>query len=450
MQTSCSTFFILCFIGLLIQPVYAQNDSNELTVEESVRMGLEHSYSLQIARADKEESEAAHSQAQARRLPSIRSQASYMRLSNNIPEVDFQIPGTDSTVTVLPVEVNQFHSEVSIEQPLFTGGRLNRQIEAADHRANAAGLMEKQEQAQVAFEIRQAYWNLYRAQSSLETLDAALNQVEEHLRDVQTRVDEGAALRSDLLSVRTRRSEVLLDQVEARSRIRVARLELNRLIGLPAETEIEPVAPDETATIPYEMEDLTEQAMEQRPDLNALSEQVKANEAEMSSVKSGWLPELNLVGRYVYARPNQYFFAEQDQFRGSWEAGVSLRWDIWSGGQRIHETSRARAQLQRAEASLANRRDQVHLEATRQYLELERSMEAIEAAAENVEAAEEAYRSIRVQFDEGAALSTQLMDAEYDLRMAQARHTEAVSDYQIANAAILNALGQVWGGGNDL
>lgn len=413
-------------------------------------MGLEQSNRLKMSQADRQESEAAYKEVRSGRLPVVQGRANYMRLSDNIPSVDFTIPGTDSTFTVLPVELNQFHTELSIQQPLFTGGRLSRQIEAAGRRTDAAILMEQQEQAEVAFEIRQAYWNLYRAQATTQTLDAALEQVDEHLRDVGSRVEEGTALQAEMLRVRTRRSEVRLEQVEARSRIRMARLELNRLIGLPSDTETQPIAREHLKTVPYGMEDLTENALGQRPDLHAMAEQVRAQETEVEAVKNGWLPEISLVGRYVHARPNQYFFAEQDQFRGTWEAGVALRWNIWSGGQRVHQTERTIAQLRRTEAGFAERRDQIKMEVAQHYLELERAMEAMEAASENIEAAEEAYRSVQNQYNAGTALSSHVLDAEYDRRTAQARYVGVVADYEIAQAALLKAIGQVWGGFDDL
>lgn len=429
--------------GLFALSAQAQT-GNQLTVEESVKMGLEHSYQLRAAEADVEGAEAALRQSRSSRLPTIQGQASYMRLSDNIPEVDYEVPGTDTTYTLLPVELDQFHSELSVEQLLFAGGRLNKQIEAADHQAEAAGLMEKQEQVEVAFQIREAYWNLYRAQAAHEVIESALERVDTHLRNVQNRVEEGAALRTELLNAKTRRSEVLLDQVESRSRVQVARLELNRLLGLPEDAQTEPVAPDEPGASPFGMDGLKERALEQRPELQALSEQVGAREAEISAVRGEWFPQISLVGRYVYARPNQYFFAEQDQFRGTWEAGVRLQWNIWSGGQRFAETSQARAQLRKAEAQLADRKEQARVEVSRQYLELERAAEAIDVAANSVDAAEEAFQSMRRQYKEGVALSEQVLDAEHAYRQAQSRHAEALADYEIAYAAVLNALGQIW------
>ncbi|HLR91194.1 MAG TPA: TolC family protein [Balneolaceae bacterium] len=441
-------FIGIGFTGIFFQTVQAQT-TESLTVEESVERGLEYNFRLHAASADAEAAEASHRMSRAARLPSIRTRASYMRLSDNIPSVDFIIPGTETPVTLLPVELNQFYSEVSIEQPLFTGGRLNSQIDAAEHQAEASRLMEKQEQADVAFEIRQAYWNLYRALATREALETAVTRVDEHLRDVRNRVEEGTALRTDLLNAETRRSEVLLDRVDAQSQVRVARLVLNRLIGLPSDTETEVIYPEGIGAVSYEMDNLVESAYEQQPGLLALSEQVSAHQAEVRAIQGGWLPEVSLVGRYIYARPNQYFFAEQDQFRGTWEAGVALRWNIWSGGQRLSETSRAKALLRSAEAGMAEMKNQINIEVARRYLELERSAEALEVAATGIGTAEEAFRSARMQYQQGVALAAQVLDAEDAYRSALARYAAAVADQEIARASIWNALGQIWGDHNE-
>jgi len=437
-------FIGIGFTGIFFQTVQAQI-TETLTVEESVERGLEYNFRLQGAAADTDAAEASYRMSRAARLPSIRSQASYMRLSDNIPSVDFVFPGTDTPVTLLPFERNQFYSEVTIEQPLFTGGRLNSHIDAAGHQTEAARQAEKQEQADVAFEIRQAYWNLYRAEVAHEVLVTAVARVDEHLRNVRNRVEEGTALRTDLLSAETRRSEVLLEQVDTRSDVRVARLVLNRLIGLSSDAKPEIIPPEGIRPVTYEVSTLVEHAHDQQPGLQALSEQVSARHSEVRAVQGGWLPEISLIGRYVYARPNQYFFAEQDQFHGTWEAGVNLRWTLWSGGQRLSETSRAKAQLRSAEANVAEMENQISIEVTSRYLELERAAEAVEVAAAGVDTAEESFRAASLQYREGAALAAQVLDAEHAYRSAQSRYAAAVAGLEIARASIWHALGQIRG-----
>ncbi|HLR32918.1 MAG TPA: TolC family protein, partial [Fodinibius sp.] len=55
------------------------------------------------------------------------------------------------------------------------------------------------------------------------------------------------------------------------------------------------------------------------------------------------------------------------------------------------------------------------------------------------------YESTRSQFREGVVLSEQVLDAEYAYRKAQARHAQAIADYEIEYASVLHAMGQIWG-----
>lgn len=437
----------ICYVVLLFVSVLAASARGqavrELTPDESVRLGLEQNARLRAADADVGAARATYRQARAGLLPAIRSQANYTRLSSNIPGVEFTIPGTDSTVTFQGVQLDRVHSELSVEQPVFAP-RLRHELRAAAHEVEAAELDAEQERADIAFEIRRAYWNLSRALAVRASLNTALAQVDQHLRDVRDRLAAGAALRRDLLAAQTRRSEVQLEIVEADNAVRVGQLELNRLIGLPLATPVRPVAEVEVDSAIVPIDVLTTTALDERPELNALSQQVMALRARVGAAQGDRLPEVNFTGRYVYARPNPYFFSEQDRFRGTYELGLHARWDLWEGGRRSAQTSEARARLAAAEARLVDARAQVAVDVARQQLDVVRSTEAIEVAAQNVREAEESFRVVRQQYEEGAALSADVLDAEQAYRRAQARRAESLADYAIARAALLSAQGRVW------
>lgn len=440
-------FLLFLGTGCLLVGVAKAQPTRSLTADEAVRLGLEHNAMLRAARADADAARAAYRQARAARLPSLSSQASYTRLSDNIPEIAFStdfLPGPDTTFTLAPVELNRYYAEVAVEQPLFTGFRLRNQIRASRHRAEAAAYEASQEEADVALQIRQAYWRLYQALTMQEATGEALALVEAHLQDVQNRRDVGAALVSDVLTAQTRRSEVLLENVEARNAVRVARLELNRLAGLPLDAEVRPTAEVTVEPLPDDAAVLVARAQEAQPTLDALGAQVDALEAQVAATRGAWLPEVALAGRYVYARPNQYFFTEQDAFKATWEAGAVLRWNLFDGGARLAETRQAQARLDAAQARLDAAQEGVAITVTRQYLEVQRAAEAVGVAAQIVEEAEETLRMVQQQYAEGAALSAQVLDAEQTARMAQARHAQALADYAIARAALLHALGQTW------
>jgi outer membrane protein TolC len=434
---------LLCLAIIYSIPAKLRAQVRELGADESVQLGLEHNARLRIARADAAAADAAYRRVRAARLPSIRSLATYTRLSSNIPGVEFMLPGLDSTFTFQAVQLDRYHAELTLEQPIFTGFRLANESRAASHAADAAALLAQQERADVAFEIRRTYWNLYRANGVRAAVAAAMTQVERLVVDVRDRLAAGTALTRDVLTAQTRQAEVQLERVEAENAVRVGQLELNRMIGLPFDAAVQPTA-DVTVREPaLALDAATAAALAERPQLAALAEQVRARSAELRAAQGQRFPELSFLGRYVYARPNPYFFAAQDEFHGTWELGLSARWSIWEGGRVNAQTAEARARLDAAEARLADAREEVAVDVARRHLEVLRTRAAVDAAAQNVREAEESFRVVQQQFAEGAALSAEVLDAEQALRRAQARRVDALADHAIAHAALLNVIGRV-------
>ncbi len=426
--------------------------ARQLTVEESVQMGLEHNARLRAARADVDAARAGERQVGAARLPALRSQASYGRLSSNIPGVEFTIPGYDSTFTFQGVQLDRLQTELSLELPLLAQLRLGHEARAAGHDAAAAALSLEQERSDVAFDIRRAYWNLHRALEHRATVQSALAGVDAHLQVVRERVAEGAALTRDLLAAETRRSEVLLEQVEADNAVRVGQLELNRLIGLPLDEPLRPVSEPPAlpahGTVPAPQPAgpglVSSTVDDGRPRIAALERQVLGLRERLDAAGASRLPEVDFYARWLYAKPNPYFFMEQDRFNATWELGLSGRWAIWEGGARGARQQEARSRLEAAEARLQDTAEQVAVETARLRLEVRRAAEAVGVAEQSVGVAVESFRVVGHQFEEGTALSADVLDAEEALRRARARRADALADHAIAEAALLNALGRVW------
>lgn len=453
----CRRFVLACAFAattLTAQTPPAAAQVRELTAEESVSLGLERSPRVRAAEAEAEEARARAREVRAGRLPAVRAQASYTHLGGDIPDAEFTLPGLDTTFTLLPVERDRYHSEVSVEQPIFAGGRLRQGARSAARVAAAAEWSAEQARADVALDVRVAYWTLHGALAALEAVDAALAGMDEHLREVRRRFEEGAVLRSEVLAAQTRRSEVQLERVEADNAVRVARLELNRLVGLPAGTEVRPApvtdptpgvgpAPEPAFLAPGRAA-LAEQAVAARPELLALEEQVAALRAQESAARGGRLPELAFVSRYIYAQPNPYVFTEQGTFRGTWEAGLAVRWNLWEGGAQAARVAQARERVRAGEARLEEARELAVVDVSRRSLEARRATEALAVAAEHMAHASESLRVTRQQWAEGVALSAQVLEAEAAYRQARARQARAQAEHEIARATLLRAVGEVW------
>lgn len=418
----------------------------ELTPEESVRLALEHDARIRAADADVAAAGARHREARAGLYPSVRAQANYTRLGGDIPETDITLPGLDTAVTILPIERDRYQAEIGLEQPLFAGGRLRRAAEAAEREADAVGLQAVQRRADVALEARTAYWTLYGALEERDAVEAALALMEEHLGDVGNRYEEGVVLQSELLAARARRSEVALQRVEVANAVRLARLELNRLVGFPPGTEVRPAAGPEAADVeplPPDLDAFVASAVAAQPRLRARAAEVESLRAGAAAARGTRFPDVAATGRYVYARPNPFVFTEQGTFRGTWEAGLVVRWPLWEGGGREARVAEARDRLRAAEARLEVARQDAAVEFARSYLEARRATEAVAVALEAEEQAAEALRVTRAQFAEGVTLSAEVLEAERAHREARSRHARAVAERSISRAVLRHALGEV-------
>ena len=418
----------------------------DLTPREAVQLGLEHNQRIRAAQADADGALAAFHQARASRLPSVRIRGDYRRLVGDLPDPQLGIPDFDPGFALFRIPRDQIHTELSLEQPLFQGGALRNRALAAEHEADAAMFLADQERTDMALAVRTAYWGLYRALAVEAAAEAALEQMEAHVDHLENLLEEGVILRSDLLAARTRRSEVRLDGVEAANAVRVARLELNRLIGLPLDEEFRLVSDeiDPAFQAGVELGELVERALAGSPQLRAMAERARALDRRVGETRGAWLPQISLVARYTYARPNPLVFTEMDEFRALGEAGVLLSWSVFEGGRRPAQTAQARAQVRAAEARLTDAREEVAVRVRRQHLEALHAQEALAVAVEHAEEAEETFRVVQEQFEEGVILSAQVLEAEQVHRSAQARHAAAEAALAIAQAALLHALGDVW------
>lgn len=415
-----------------------------LSPDACVEIGLENNRSVQASRAQGAAAEARQWVAQTARLPQLRGQGQYQRLSD-IPAFDIPFPLPDQPsgepVTIAPAIRDRYTVQASVQQPLFTGLRLTNQVRAARYDAAAARHETQATEGEVAYRIRAAYWQLEKALAAREVVDKALEQAEAQLADVQNRRAQGMALESDVLAVQARRSEIRLQQLDAADAVRVARLTLNYRMGVPLDTQIEPTGTVTVQPLADSLSTLTARALQQQPELRALDATVQALDASVGVAQSGWLPDVRLQGTYTYARPNPFIVPQEDAFAGTWEVGVALSMDLWNWGRTGAQVDQAQAERRRAEAERADLRQAVRLDVTRQVLAVRRAIEAVQVTEQGRQEAKAAYQNLQAQFQQGAALTAELLAAEATFRRAELRHAEARADYAIARAALRRALG---------
>ncbi len=438
---------ILAYALALMMPLAARAQNKALSLEEAILIGLEASPALHASRMRAESSAAKAREVSADRLPSLAFDGGYARLSG-VPPFEVTLPIAPLPVIFSRNYPNQYSLRLSVQQPLFTGFRLQAGTESARMLESSAAQDLEKDRSDFVFAVKSAYWGLAQAREFESVVGETIRQVQEHLKDVRAFFDQGLLTKNEVLRTEIQLSNAQLLAIDARNAVEVARTSLNTLIGLPVATEVELTTSAESlaSRMPEsegaEAQSLIDSALSARPDIKSAEFRIKASEAGVKAARAGWYPQLGLFGNYLYMRPNPRLLPAQDKFYGTWSLGVSLSMDVWNWGKTKSQTDQAKAQVAQAEDARKLLGDQVVLEVTQSRLALVQARDKIRVAGEAVGQAEENLRMVREQFRQGVALNTDVMDAEVFLLQARIARTRASIDFVLAQARLEKALGR--------
>ena len=435
------------FAALLALPLAAVAQPRPLSLEEALAAGLEKSPGLQASRLELEAATARSREVAAGRLPSLKLGGGYTRLSE-VPDFQVTLPISPDPIVVSQSYFNQFNLRLGVQQPLFTGFRLQAGERSARLLEAAAGQDLEKNRAELVFAVKAAYWGLTRSREFEKVIDENVRQVGEHLKDVRAFFDQGLATRNDVLRAELELSNAEIMRIDARNAAEVALTALVSLIGLPLDSDIDLTTSVESraSRIPAEAVkgdgDPIERALAQRPEIRSAEFRIKASEMGVKAVRSAFLPQVYLSGNYYYLRPNPRILPSLDRFKGTWDVGVSVSFDIWNWGQTKRQTEQAEARLGQAREARKVLEDQAVLEVTQCRLSLARAGEKVRVAGQAVGQAEENLRVTTERFKQGVALSSDVLDAEVALLRAKLGRTQAAIDQVVAQARLEKALGE--------
>lgn len=440
MSSNTKIFLALIVVAL----IGSAQQKMALTIEQAVQIGLENSKSLRTSQFKVRAAEAKASETATLGLPSLKLSGSYTRLSE-VPPSAFENPINPALppIVIAPAIMNNYGAKATLQQPLFTGWKISGAEDAAEYSSEATKQDFQKDKADVIYNIKSAYWNLYRANEFKKFVDENVQQIQSHVTDAENLLNQGMLTSNDVLKVQVQLSDAKVRQIDATNNVKLAMIALNNTLGQPLTTEIEIASLlQQPASAQLDIDGLVKRAFESRPDILAMSARVKASEAGLTSARGGWWPQIYLVGNYNYLRPNQRIFPTKDEFKDTWDVSVSVSFDIWNWNQTGHQTTQAEAQVAQTEEGLSLLKDGVTLEVTQNYLAVNQTKERAAVAEQGVVQAEENYRIMNERFKKGLVPNSELLDAEVALLQAKLNKTQSLVEYELAVARLTKSIGE--------
>jgi outer membrane protein TolC len=179
-----------------------------------------------------------------------------------------------------------------------------------------------------------------------------------------------------------------------------------------------------------------------RAELVALQQRVTAADERVDAIVAGRKPSLALSGSADFANPNPRIYPRVEEWRGSWELGVSASWTLWDGGRLTADAAEAAAAARALRAREAEVGSLIATERRQRQSDLDAARAALTAANAAVASAADARRVVTERFNVGVATSTDVLDAHVVLLQAELDRTRALAGIRLAEARLERALGR--------
>jgi len=405
--------------------------SDSWTLERALQVALTNSPDARLAQHRIAAAQAGRLQADAALWPLLQLNAGYGVTDN--PTRVFGMALNQSAFSFGLIEdvpdVDNLNVHGLVVMPLYRGGQIRAGRRESVARLDAARSADLAVRQALAFEVARTFFTLQKTRAFILATESAVQAFEGNLSVANKRQAAGTALKTEALDVEVRLAEARENLVRARNADALARQALRNLLAVDEPlTDLDLATPDLVAPSPA--------APVTRPELQVAEQQRRAAEAALARAKGGRMPTVNAYGRYDYDHGWRF-----DGGGGSYAAGVELQWNLWDGQLTRGRVQEAQAALDTAVEQERKLRLAIELEVAQARLYLQESEQRLEVTSRATDQAEESADLTRSRFEQGLALSTQLIDAETALTAARVRRAEAEAGRRIAVSALRRALG---------
>ena len=348
------------------------------------------------------------------------------------------LAGDERTITPWPkvlgvpsgyflLDASTLESGVELKYDVYDFGRRAGRVEASKAARLAAAATFQRTNQDVAFGVVTSYFNLITAQERLEASRQIVKTAQTTQDAAEAQLSNGRATLPDVLNARAAAAQARYDLEASIGAVDTARVVLRETIGVEPSDAIVVQQPTDLplpAEVVESTASLVDQAMQQRPDLRAVLEALRAANAQLKIAKAEYLPTIQFGGfagqqalwpSTNLPGPNQLGYANESV----WNVSVSADWTIFDGGLRRHEVQMADSKRREVENARREKEDAIGREVWIGYVQFRTAVRQHEAAETLLTAASTSYDASLDAYRYGVKNLVDLVTAENQL--AQAR-----------------------------
>jgi outer membrane protein len=449
------------------RPGFAERAPERLTLEQCIEIALANNPSLAAGTWDVQTTLAQWNIASSERWPNLRGTAGYNSYVQNqrlVPVRKNNDPGMFST--------SLFAGDIILRMPLFTGGRITNEINAAALLSQAAEHRLARTWEELIFNVSSTFYTILGQRPLIESLQFSTKVLNKQRQRVLDMMRVGKAAKVDVLRTEVRLSDLDQRLVREQTVLGIQQRVLGNLLGIgdgdqplavKGELSLNRPVPDVHGAIAM--------AFAERGDYRAARAVLDAQAARVSSARAALWPTISLAGTYgtrvasgITDRGASFinrFMASNPQgppfgvgvntnFHSPGVSpslpvgniGVVADYPIFDGGRITAQIREQEARLASAQANLRKLELQIRLDVETATLNVSSAQQRVRSTQKAIEQAKESFRIESEKYDLGKGSITDVLDAQSAMLDAQTNYYRALAEYNIALAQLGLATGE--------
>ena len=401
------------------------------TLPECVRLGLRQAASVRNARRDEDIAGARLRQVVGQVLPQLSVNADYTRFDET-PSMTFDGERVDMG------RADNYSASAGLSQLLYRGGWVRAALKGAFSYRDLTRFSTEQSENELVRDIRAGFANVLLTEAAVRVQADSVAQLSNLVAQAESKYRQQTASEFDLLTARVRLANELPNLIRSRKNVQLARAAFRNLVQLEAADYV--LSGDlEHHPVDGRLEEWQQKALAGRPELAQQKKRIELGEADLRAEKGGALPEVRAHAAYEGLNPESG--SAEDAWDWGWNAGISLTWSLYDGGQRRATILQKALEAAKARETLADLERAVALEVEQQYLEMAQAEETIAAGRETVALAEKGLDIARTRYENGLATYLEFTDANLALSTARLTWLAALHEHMNARARLECAAG---------
>ena len=352
-----------------------------------------------------------------------------------------QSQGLSSSGATVPV-LNRYGPSLSLTYVLADFGVRRAGVDAQRYQLVASLLNNNRRLQEAVSDVEQAYFALHAARAQVLAYQQQETSLRASLDAVTIRLQTGLVSRADQLRARAALAEAEIARNNAERDVHKAEVALKLAAGIPQTTRLvldwpTPVMGASEDTLA--LADLLDEALRQRPDLQALQANAAAARAEAAGARAARWPTLSLTGNT--ARTS--FLEDYRDTSTTYNIGLTLSVPLFDGGRLRGLARAAERDAQRIEAEQDVYANAVTREVADAFYDARNAQAQKARIADLMASATESAQAAEARYRNGVGSLLELLTAQADLARARQTAAQSESDWLAAYSRLSHALGRV-------